>query len=114
MVELVWLIPLLPLAGFTLLLLFGRRRGEPWAGWLATLATAASFVTACVVFAGLWNQPEHTFESSYFTWIPAGNFHVDVNVLLDPMSMAMVLFITGIGALIHLYSIGYMHGDPRY
>src|SRR4051812_12333174 len=102
MVELVWLIPLLPLAGFLLLVLGGRRIGEPWAGWLATAMTTAAFATACVVFAGLWNEPEHTFEHSYFAWIPAGSFHADVNVLLDPLSMTMVLFITGVGALIHL------------
>jgi len=113
-VELVWLIPALPLVGFSLLLLFGKRLGEPVAGWLATLMTAGSFVTACVVFAGLWNEAHHTYEHTYFTWIPAGSFQVDVNTLLDPVSMTMVLFITGIGALIHLYSIGYMHGDPRY
>jgi NADH-quinone oxidoreductase subunit L len=114
MVELVWLIPMLPLAGFVVAVLFGSRLGEPWSGWVATLATAASFVVAVVVFAGLWNQPEHTYLHSYFTWIPAGSFHVDANVLLDPLSMTMILFITGIGSLIHLYSIGYMHGDPRF
>jgi NADH-quinone oxidoreductase subunit L len=114
MVELVWLIPALPLAGFVLLLFLGRRIGEPRAGWIGTAAVALSFVTACVVFAGLWGQPEHTYELSLFEWIPAGHFSVDIGILLDPLSMAMVLFITGIASLIHLYSIGYMHGDSRF
>jgi NADH-quinone oxidoreductase subunit L len=114
MVELVWLIPMLPLVGFVALLLLGKRLGDPWAGWLATAMVVASFVTACVVFAGLLGQPENTYEHSYFTWIPAGSFQVEFNTLLDPMSMAMVLFITGISSLIHLYSIGYMHGDEKY
>jgi NADH-quinone oxidoreductase subunit L len=114
MVELLWLIPALPLAGFVLLLFFGKRIGEPVAGWLGTGVVAASFLTAAVVFAGLWNEPDHTYELSLFTWIPAGDFHVDVGFLLDPLSMAMVLFITGIASLIHLYSIGYMHGDSRF
>lgn len=114
MVELVWLIPMLPLVGFVALLLLGKRLGDPWAGWLATAMVGASFVTACIVFIGLLGQPENTYEHSYFTWIPAGSFQVDVNTLLDPMSMAMVLFITGISTLIHLYSIGYMHGDEKY
>jgi len=114
MVELVWLIPMLPLVGFVALLLLGKRLGDPWAGWLATAMVGASFVTACVVFIGLLGQPENTYEHSYFTWIPAGSFQVDVNTLLDPMAMAMVLFITGISTLIHLYSIGYMHGDEKY
>ena len=114
MVELLWLIPALPLAGFVVLLFFGKRIGEPVAGWLGTAAVGAAFLTAIVVFAGLWNEPDHTYELSLFTWIPAGDFHVDIGFLLDPLSMAMVLFITGIATLIHLYSIGYMHGDERF
>jgi NADH-quinone oxidoreductase subunit L len=114
MVELLWLIPALPLVGFAILLLFGKHLGEPLAGWLGTIAVALSFVTALVVFAGLWNEPEHTYELSLFSWIPAGDFSVDIGFLLDPLSMAMVLFITGIASLIHLYSIGYMHGDSRF
>ncbi|CAM8643803.1 NuoL NADH,ubiquinone oxidoreductase subunit 5 (chain L)/Multisubunit Na+/H+ antiporter, MnhA subunit [Acidimicrobiia bacterium] len=114
MVELLWLIPALPLAGFLVLLFLGKRIGEPVAGWLGTAMVGLSFVVALVVFAGLWNQPEHTYELSLFTWIPAGSFQVDIGFLLDPLSMAMVLFVTGIAALIHLYSIGYMHGDSRF
>ena len=67
------------------------------------------------MFAGLLRtEPEHTYELSLFSWIPAGDFSVDIGFLLDPLSMTMVLFITGIAALIHLYSIGYMHGDSRF
>lgn len=114
MVGLVWLIPALPLAGFLLLVFFGKRIGEPRSGWIGTGAVALAFVTACLVFAGLWGEPEHTYELSLFQWIPAGNFNVDIGILLDPLSMTMALFITGIASLIHLYSIGYMHGDSRF
>jgi NADH-quinone oxidoreductase subunit L len=114
MVNLVWLIPALPLAGFLLLLFLGKRIGEPFAGWIGTGTVALAFVTSVIVFAGLWNQPDHTYAVSLFKWIPAGSFSVDIGFLLDPLSMAMILFITGIAALIHLYSIGYMHGDSRY
>jgi len=114
MVGLVWLIPALPLAGFLLLVFFGKRIGEPRSGWIGTGAVALAFVTACLVFAGLWGEPEHTYELSLFEWIPAGNFNVDIGILLDPLSMTMALFITGIASLIHLYSIGYMHGDSRF
>ncbi len=114
MVELVWLIPALPIAGFLFLLFFGSRIGEPVAGWIGTAAVAASFVASLVVFAGLWNEPEHTYQLQLFDWIPAGDFKVDVGFLLDPLSMAMILFITGIASLIHLYSIAYMHGDERF
>jgi len=113
-VELVWLIPALPLAGFVLLVCFGKRLGEPTAGWLATGMVVGAFVTACVAFVGLIGMDERAYSQELFTWIPAGSFEVGMGFYLDPLSMTMVLFITGIAALIHLYSIGYMHGDPRF
>ncbi len=114
--DLVWLIPALPVAGFLLLVLAGRRLGEPKAGILASLAVAASFVVACVVTYDLWQQPvdERSFTQTLWVWLPSGSFHVDFGFLLDPLSATMCLFITGVGALIHLYSIGYMKGDPHY
>ena len=114
MVSSVWLIPALPLLGFVLLLVFGSRLGEPWAGWLGTLMVGGAFVVAVAAFVGLHSQPDHTYTQTLFTWIPSGRFTVDVGFLLDPLSSTMLLFITGVGALIHLYSIGYMHGDPRF
>jgi NADH-quinone oxidoreductase subunit L len=114
MVDIVWLIPALPLLGFLLLAFGGKRIGEPLAGWLATLMVGSSFAVAVAVFAGLLDQPEHTYEKILFTWIPAGDLHVDVGFLVDPLSMAMILFITFVATLIHLYSIGYMHGDSRF
>lgn len=114
MVELVWLIPALPLVGFLVLLFFGSRLGEPIAGWLGTAMVAAAFLVSLVVWIGLTGQPENTYEVTLFSWVPAGNFNVDIGFLLDPLSMTMVLFVTGIASLIHLYSIGYMHGDSRF
>ncbi len=116
MLDLVWLIPALPLAGFLLLLVFGRRLGEPGSGWFATLACAGSFVASCIVFAGLLGEDEHerSHVLTLFEWIPAGSLRIDLGLLADPLSIAMCLFITGVGALIHLYSIGYMHGDPGF
>ena len=114
MVSSVWLIPALPLLGFVLLLVFGSRLGEPWAGWLGTLMVGGAFAVAVAAFVGLHGQPDHTYTQTLFTWIPSGRFTVDVGFLLDPLSSTMLLFITGVGALIHLYSIGYMHGDPRF
>lgn len=114
MVELVWLVPALPLIGFIVLALGGRRLGEPVAGWVATAMVAASFVVSLVVFAGLVGRSDRVFVQTLFTWIPAGDFVVDMGLYLDPMSGVMILFITGISALIHLYSIGYMHGDENF
>ena len=114
MVELVWLIPALPLVGFLVLVLAGPKLGEPWAGWLATAMVGASFVVSCVVFAGLAGGDEDVVTQTLFTWVPVGDLSVDVGFYLDHLSGAMMLFITGVAALIHLYSIGYMHGDPKF
>jgi NADH-quinone oxidoreductase subunit L len=116
MAELVWLIPALPLAGFVLVLLFGRRLGEPGAGWLATLMVAASFVVTVGVFLDLLSRDEadRTEVATLFSWIPVGSLQVDMAFLADPLSITMALFVTGIGTLIHLYAIGYMHGDPKF
>jgi NADH-quinone oxidoreductase subunit L len=114
--EAVWLVPALPLAGFLLLVAFGRRLGEPAAGWLATLAAFGSFAAGLVVWLGLLDEPGEgrTYEQVLFDWLPVGGLHVEVGFLVDPLSITMVLFVTGVGAVIHLYSVGYMHGDPEF
>jgi NADH-quinone oxidoreductase subunit L len=114
--DLIWLIPALPLAGFALLLVAGRRLGDPLSGWIATLAVGGSFLASLAVFADLQSLPveERSLHLVLFEWIPAGGFSVDMGFLADPLSITMCLFVTGIGALIHLYSIGYMKGDPDY
>ncbi|MCU1373963.1 MAG: nuoL [Actinomycetia bacterium] len=119
MLSAVWLIPALPLLGALLLLVFGRKLGEPWSGVLATLMVAGSFAAGVVTFIGLLDRPaeERRFLFRLFEWLPVGGFRVDIGFLVDPLSITMVLFVTGVGALIHLYSIGYMHGDrgfPRF
>jgi len=115
-VDLVWLIPALPLAGFLVLVVFGRKLGEPLAGWFATLMCGGAFVTAVIVFAGLFDKPEHDrrVQQILFEWLPVGSLKVQLGFLVDPLSITMVLFVTGVGTLIHLYSIGYMHGDPKF
>ncbi len=116
MLELVWLIPALPLAGFLLLVVFGRRLGEPGAGWLATAAMGGSFAATLVVFLGLIDRPgdDRFFTQTLFEWVPSGDLSVDAGFLVDPLSISFALFITGVATLIHLYSIGYMHGDPNF
>ncbi len=116
MLALVWLIPALPLAGFVFLLVAGRRIGEPNAGWIATAVSGSSFVATLVVFAGLLKRDgdNRIFEQVLFDWLPVGSLEVEAGFLVDPLSITMALFITGVGSLIHLYSIGYMHGDENY
>ena len=116
MTSLVWLIPGFPLIGFTFLLIFGKRLGEPQAGWLATATVSGSFLSALAVFFGLATKPpeERVYEITLFEWIPSGELSVGMGFLADPLSIAMALFVTGVGALIHMYAIGYMHGDPKF
>src|SRR3954452_21592201 len=116
MVDLVWLIPAFPLAGFLALVVAGRRRGEPLAGWFATLMSGGAFVASVIVFTGLFgNNVEHRqVQQVLFDWLPAGGLNVQLGFLVDPLSITMALFVTGIGTLIHLYSIDYMHGDPKF
>ena len=116
MLDVVWLIPALPLAGFLIILVFGRRLGEPKAGYLATLMTAGAFAVAVGVFFDLMSKSagERHHIKTLFSWLPVGSLHVDLAFLVDPLSITMALFITGIGSLIHLYSIGYMHGDAKF
>ena len=75
MLDLVWLVPALPLAGFLLLVLFGRRLGDPLAGWFATLMVVGSFAAACVVFAGLVDRPgdERFFTQDALLVDPGGH-----------------------------------------
>ena len=116
LVDLVWLIPAFPLAGVLILMALGRRLGEPRAGWLATAMMGGSFIATVLVFIGLVGHEgdEREIVVTLFEWVPAGKLAVDIGFLADPLSITMALFVTGVGALIHLYSIGYMHGDEGF
>ena len=116
MLDLVWLIPALPLGGFLLILLFGRILGEPRAGFIATAMTASSFLVTVGVYLDLLSRTaeERHHVVTLFSWLPVGSLQVDMALLADPLSVTMALFVTGIGSLIHLYAIGYMHGDPKF
>jgi NADH-quinone oxidoreductase subunit L len=113
--DLVWILPLLPLVGAVFLLLGGRFVGVR-AGWIATAAVFGSFVAAVLVFLDLVSRPaeERSVVVHLFDWLHVGDLRIDAALLADPLSTTMALFITGIGGLIHLYAIGYMHGDPRF
>jgi len=108
-----WLLVAIPLAGAAVLLLSGRR-ADRWGHLLGTVAAAASFVVALVLFFALKGQPEaaRSVDSHLFSWVPVNGFRVDAGLLLDPLSLVFALLITGVGTLIHVYSIGYMEHDP--
>ncbi len=111
MPRLVWLIPLFPLVGTLVNALLGRFIGAK-AHWVAVPALFASFVTSCFVFARVWNG--ETWTGDLFPWVIAGPFKTAVTAQVDQLSAVMLLVVTGVGFLIHLYSAGYMHGDPGY
>ncbi|MGE4363364.1 NADH-quinone oxidoreductase subunit L [Mycolicibacterium vanbaalenii] len=109
----VWLLIALPLAGAAILLLSGRR-SDRWGHLLGTAAAIASFVCAALLFTDMLSRDgeNRTVHESLFSWVPAGELRVDFGLQLDQLSMCFVLLITGVGSLIHVYSIGYMAEDP--
>ncbi|KAA0115158.1 NADH-quinone oxidoreductase subunit L [Mycolicibacterium sp. P9-22] len=110
--NLTWLLIALPLAGAALLLLGGRAT-DAWGHLLGLAAATASFVVAVVLFTQLLGRPadDRTLRQTLFSWVPAGELRVDFGLQVDQLSICFVLLITGVGSLIHLYSVGYMHAD---
>src|SRR3990170_851846 len=93
----------------------GRRLDTPGGvslDWVGVPSVGFSFVASCAVFLRVWRG--ETFRGDLFPWIEAGAFKTAVTALVDPLSAVMLLVVTGVGFLIHLYSVGYMHGDPGY
>ena len=107
----VWLIPAFPLAGALINVLFGRLTGRH-AHWIAVPALVGAFAASCAVFGRIWSG--QVIDARLFPWIVAGDFETWVTAHVDPLTGVMLLVVTGVGALIHLYSVGYMHGDPGY
>ncbi len=116
LLSFVGIVPLLPLIGATVLLLFGKRLGEPLAGWIATGLMGAAFVWSLVMFGAMLSLPEdqRTSVSVAFEWLQVDQLSIDFGFLADPLSITWILLVTGVGSLIFLYSIGYMHGDPNF
>ena len=108
-----WLLVALPLAGAAVLLLAGRR-SDPWGHLLGTATSAGSLALAVLFTAQLLGRPEadQSAVTPLFSWVPVGGFDVSVALLLDRLSACFVLLITGVGTLVHVYSIGYMAHDP--
>jgi NADH-quinone oxidoreductase subunit L len=106
------LIPLLPLAGFVVNAFFGRRLAKALSGGLACAAMIASFAVSAWLVWGLFGAgAPAAIESTVFEWIASGNLHVPFALRLDHLSAVMILVVTGIGSLIHIYSTGYMHDE---
>ncbi|MCW2770430.1 MAG: NADH-quinone oxidoreductase subunit [Aeromicrobium sp.] len=114
MFDLQWLLIAIPLASGALLLVWGKE-ADRFGHLIGTVASAASFVWGAVLFAKLMGSDaeDRSHTSRLFTWIDTGTFHVDMSFTFDQLSGLFVLLITGVGTLIHVYSIGYMEHDDR-
>ena len=113
MTELVWLIPVFPLIGFVFNGLFARNLPEKAIGWIASICVGASFVVALSIFVELLGMEpgSRSVQKIVYTWILSGDLSVPIGFLMDPLSMVMMLVVSGVGCIIHIYSIGYMHGE---
>jgi NADH-quinone oxidoreductase subunit L len=104
-------VPLFPLIGFLIIALFGKQL-KSVSGWLASAMILVSFALTCYLFLNLPDNKDLNFE--LFQWMKWGNITLSFGFLIDHLSLVMMLVITGIGFLIHLYSIGYMHHDEGF
>src|SRR3954453_15146383 len=112
--HLIWLLVALPTASAAVLLLGGRRT-NPWGHLLGCATPILAFGLGVIQFFAMTGRDggqSRSMDQHLYTWIPVGSFHVNANLLLDPLSLVFVLLITGVGSLIHVYSIGYMGDDP--
>ena len=111
MIKLVALIPLFPLIGFLINGFFGKKLSKTLSGIIASGAVLASFVAAVLVFLNVHGE---SHVVSLFSWINSDTLKIPFEFLVDPLSSLFLLIITGIGFLIHVYSIGYMHDDEGF
>lgn len=114
--DLIWVVIGLPLAGFLVHAFFGKRLGKKAVGTVGTAVVLVAFALSVYLLAELLKLPaeEQKVISTLWRWIEAGNFRVDFQALVDPLSLLMALIVTGVGGLIHLYSTGYMADDEDY
>jgi NADH-quinone oxidoreductase subunit L len=114
-VDLAWLIPVVPALSALFLLIFGKRLGAASA-WVAITAIGYSAVASTLVFLHLLglDSAERSIIRPVASWLEVGSLTVEWAVLVDPLSSVMLLLVTWVGLLIHVYSLGYMHGDERY
>ncbi|OMC22990.1 NADH-quinone oxidoreductase subunit L [Mycobacterium colombiense] len=112
MTQYTWLLVALPLAGAAILL-FGGRRTDRWGHWLGCATALAAFGVGLSLLSELLGRPadDRVIHQKVFSWIPVGQLQVDLGLQIDQLSVCFVLLITGVGSLIHIYSVAYMAED---
>lgn len=113
MEQLAYLIPLFPLVSFAIIAFFGTSLSKRFTSIIASGSIFASFVVALLIFASQLTDNK-AVTIPIMTWIQVGNFHADISLLIDSLSIIFTLVITGVGFLIHVYSTGYMHDEKDY
>ena len=106
------LVPLAPLAGAIVAGLFGRAIGRAGAHWVTTLSVLVSLVASCVIFADV--LAGNTFNGSVYTWLTSGETRLEIGFLIDRLTALMMIVVTFVSLMVHVYTIGYMAGDPGY
>jgi NADH-quinone oxidoreductase subunit L len=114
MIKLIGLIPLFPLIGFLINGFFGKKISKGLSGTIAATSILASFALAIGVFLQVNSSVEKTHVVHLYSWINSDTLNISFSFLVDPLSSLFLLIITGIGFLIHVYSIGYMHHDEGF
>lgn len=112
----VWLIPVFPLIGFVINGLLGKSLSKGKVGTIGTVSVGLSFALTVAVFLEYLRLPAEAkpVEVEVYNWLTSGSFSVNVAFLVDPLSLVMLLVVSGVSTLIHLYSTGYMHDDPGF
>ena len=113
MADWLYLIPLLPLLAFAVNIALGRSVIRDNAHWVAMPAVGVSWILSILVFLDI-RDTGNPISQHLFTWIPSGDFHIEVNLYADQLTAIMLLVVTTVGFLVHVYSVGYMHGDGGF
>jgi NADH-quinone oxidoreductase subunit L len=116
MIEFVWLIPSLPLIGFLINGIFGPKLKKSIVGYIACASIGLAFVVAALIFKEILaiEPAKRSIEITLYSWIPVGDLEVPLGFLVDPLSIVMMLTVSFVSFIIHIYSIGYMHDDEGF
>ncbi len=116
MADLIWLIPAFPAIGFLINGLLGIKFPKTLTAWVACLSVIASFAVSATIFVQFLQLPPESriFEKTVFDWIVSGDLKTQIGFRVDALSIIMCLIVSGVGSLIHIYSVGYMHDDPGF
>jgi len=106
------IVPLVPLAGAIVAGLFGRAIGRAGAHWVTILSVAVSFAASCVIFADV--MAGHSFNGTVYTWLSSGSTSFEIGFLVDRLTALMMVVVTFVSLMVHIYTVGYMADDPGY